>query len=519
MRRRALIALPIAAGASLLGTAGARAAWQPAGMAGTAARRLLADPSSPGVLFASALPSPASAGTALLKSIDAGRSWFALERGLPVGFVPSALAVSPAGGRLVLAGSADGLFRSTDAGMSWAGVSGRFPPITALLFSPHNPRDVLAGTELNGNFVSGDGGLTWRAASRGLPRSRFGITPGAISFAAHPTDRSLLLMAAASGAPVYQSRDGGGSWTPASGLPTANVLAIAFTGDGGAVFALQERGLFRSTDGGETWQPAAGAPTGDLNALAVGGERGDDLYLGSARGALHRSTNAGATWVALPPVAPPVRALALWPATSLSPLPSLGAAAAEGVHRLALQPTLPHSPMPAAANRQYFPETGHNVSPTFLPFFRARGALDRFGLPRTEELVEGGVLVQYFQRARLEHRPEFRNTPYEVQISLLGEQLAGVAPPIEPFESSADQRYFPETGHSVSYAFLRHFNARGGIDSFGYPISEEGQEGERPVQYFQRARLEYRAELAGRADEVIAGPIGDEVLKQKGWLD
>ncbi|HET7770584.1 MAG TPA: hypothetical protein VFN74_17545 [Chloroflexota bacterium] len=524
MRRRALLGLPAALVASLgVSTTAlpALASWQPAGMAGLTVRRLLADAASPGVLFASAVPSlppAAAARTWLFKSIDAGRSWFGLERGLPAGYVAGALAVAPADGRIVLAGGADGLYRSTDAGATWAAVPGRFPPITALHISARNPRDAIAGTELNGNFVTADGGLTWRAATRGLPRNRYGITPGGIAFASHPTDPTLILMAAASEAPIFRSRDGGASWAPATGMPAANVLALSFTGDGAAALALHDRGLFRSTNGGESWQPVTGTPSAELSALVVGGERGDHVYLGTTRGALHRSTNGGGSWVELPVVPAPVRAMALWPATSLSPLPSLAAAGAEGIQRLALRPTLPHSPEPAAATRQYFPETGHNVS-TFLTFFRARGALERFGPPRTEELVEDGVLVQYFQRARLEHRPEFRNTAYEIQISLLGQQLAGVAPPVEPFESSADQRYFAETGHSVSYAFLRHFNARGGIDSFGYPISEEAQENGRPVQYFQRARLEYRAELAGRTDEVMAGNIGDDALRQKGWLD
>ena len=41
----------------------------------------------------------------------------------------------------------------------------------------------------------------------------------------------------------------------------------------------------------------------------------------------------------------------------------------------------------------------------------------------------------------------------------------------------------------------------------------------RPVQYFQRGRMEYRPEAAGTRDEVQAGPVGDEVLRLRGWLD
>src|SRR5207249_6470413 len=179
-------------------------------------------------------------------------------------------------------------------------------------------------------------------------------------------------------------------------------------------------------------------------------------------------------------------------------------------------------PLATGANRQYFPETGHNVSAAFLPFFRQLGGLDRFGLPRTEEMTEGGLTVQYFQQARLEYHPERKGTPYEVQISLVGEWLLGPERPprAEPMgENTSDQRYFDETGHNVSYAFLRYNSTRGGLDSLGFPVTEELRENGRSVQYFQRARLEYHEELKGTRDEVQLGLIGDEVLKQKGWLE
>ncbi|HEU5317009.1 MAG TPA: sialidase family protein, partial [Chloroflexota bacterium] len=359
------------------------------------------------------------------------------------------------------------------------------------------------------------------AATGGLARDRYGVTPGAIAFAQHPRDSSQLLMATNGFAGIYRSADAGRTWRPAAGVPAGGVLAALFAGEGDSSFALQERAVLRSTDGGATWTAISGGPAGpDLAAIEVEPVGRRELYVAAARGALYRSTNGGASWVELPGLPRPARALAWWGATAQSALPTLGAAAGEGVQQLPLRPTLAASPEPGN-NRQYFPETGHNVKETFLAFFRARGALDRFGLPRTEELTEDGVLAQYFQRARLEYRPEFRGTPYEVQISLLGEQLLGAARPgpVPAFESSADQRYFVETGHSASYAFLRAFTNRGGLDSFGFPITEELQEGGRPVQYFQRARLEYRAELAGRADEVAIGSIGDDVLRRKGWLD
>jgi len=519
-RRRALQHAGIAAAGLSRGVAAAD--WQPAALSGLPIHPLVPDRANPGVLYACSAAAPGGAGgrTALFKSLDAGRSWFSVERGLPAGFVPTAFAVSPDGGRVALVAGVDGLFQSGNAGASWSAVRGRFPPVTALLFDAANPRTAIAGTELGGNFRSQDGGVTWRPANRGLPRDHYGVTPGAIALAQHPTDRRIAVMATSGFDGLYHSEDGGASWRAATGAPKGAVTALAFGGE--ALLALHDRGLQRSTDGGATWQALPGSPTGpDLASLAVDPEIRQHMYVAAARGTLYRSTNGGASWAELPALPRPVRALALWGATSLSALPSLGAAAAEGVQVLALRPTLPASAEPAATSRQYFPDTGHNVLATFLPYFRARGALDRFGQPRTEEMVEDAVLVQYFQKARLEYRPEFRGTAYEIQISLLGEQLlgAGRPAPVPAFENGADQRYFPETGHSVNFAFLRAYLNRGGLDSFGYPLTEELQEGGRPVQYFQRARLEYRAELAGRTDEVTIGTIGDDVLRRKGWLD
>ena len=88
------------------------------------------------------------------------------------------------------------------------------------------------------------------------------------------------------------------------------------------------------------------------------------------------------------------------------------------------------------------------------------------------------------------------------------------------------QRYFPETRHNVDGEILNYFRATGAIQVYGYPLTEEywepdvaGGTAGRMVQYFQRARLEYHEESRGTRDEVQLGPIGDEALKQKDWLE
>jgi hypothetical protein len=154
---------------------------------------------------------------------------------------------------------------------------------------------------------------------------------------------------------------------------------------------------------------------------------------------------------------------------------------------------------------QYFRETGHYVSGGFKVFFEANGGLGTLGYPITEELQEDGWTVQYFQRARLEFRPEAPAQP--VQRSLLGDMLLALYPDLrktEPFRaldaSTGAGRFFQETGFVVENPILDFFQRNGGPVTFGYPISRV----ESGVQWFQRARLEW---LTG---SVQAALIGDE---------
>ncbi|HVA25228.1 MAG TPA: hypothetical protein VMW62_12675 [Chloroflexota bacterium] len=176
-------------------------------------------------------------------------------------------------------------------------------------------------------------------------------------------------------------------------------------------------------------------------------------------------------------------------------------------------------------NGQYFPETGHNVSFAFLKAFKALGGLDVLGFPRTEAITYKGQTLQFFQRAVMEYHPEASGTPGEVVLRLLGSDLTqgrtftpGVAGPAD-----ATHQFFPQTNHTVSNAFLKFFASHGGIGVLGYPISEEMPDvltdgAIHTVQYFQRARMEYHPELAGKSGEVSLGLLGDETLKKMGWL-
>jgi len=143
----------------------------------------------------------------------------------------------------------------------------------------------------------------------------------------------------------------------------------------------------------------------------------------------------------------------------------------------------------------YFPQTGHTVRGPFCAYFQAKGGADSFGYPITEEFLRHGLVVQYFEKVRMEYHPE--NPPrYRVQLGLLGERLGRREPPIPPsrvlpaFDRS--HRYYPQTGHTLPQPFLAYYDAHGGLDRFGYPLSEPYRLDGTLVQDFQRARLTSR---------------------------
>jgi hypothetical protein len=190
----------------------------------------------------------------------------------------------------------------------------------------------------------------------------------------------------------------------------------------------------------------------------------------------------------------------------------------------------PYSPLPDrvvetesvfdASTDADLPPRGAGVLPNyaigerFRGYYEANGGLAVLGLPISAPGSSNGREYQWFERARLEHWPEYAGTPYEVMLGRLGaEYTTGIDFPGHPYVVSTPERiYFRETGHSISGGFLRFWEGRGGLRTFGYPISDELKEtiGGRTytVQYFERARFEYHENLAGTGYDVQLGLLG-----------
>ena len=179
----------------------------------------------------------------------------------------------------------------------------------------------------------------------------------------------------------------------------------------------------------------------------------------------------------------------------------------------------------------YFPQTGYGVPTPFKEYWNRMGGLTSFGYPISGVVVENGLLVQYFERARFEFHPEMQNAPdYAglgrseqlkriVLLGLLGDEwLNRENRQFTPGSVASGQEFFNLTGHNLGGVFHKYWETNGGLARFGYPLSEEVQEISKTdghlymVQYFERARFEYHPEFQGTSYEVELGQLGRELL-------
>ena len=237
----------------------------------------------------------------LLASRDGGRAWGRLSASGDI----TAIASHPAQPSVIYAAGHGVFLKSEDGARTWAAVPHDLPggEVRALAVGPDAPAVLYAYVGGQGLFRSSDGGGTWAALDAGA-----GIQTTAIAVMGGP-QRRIYLATADQG--ILGSFDGR-AWAPASGfvngaLPTRRVNALVYdqhSGDSvvgsagapltGALYAGTDRGLFQSLDGGGSWTrlplqaDIAAVPFDPLNAGV--------LLTVYTQGRVFRSEDRGFTW-------------------------------------------------------------------------------------------------------------------------------------------------------------------------------------------------------------------------------
>lgn len=193
------------------------------------------------------------------RTIDGGESWTHVL----VGGGANVVEFCPSNPDFIYAADAQSVHRSEDAGQTWKRVSekeiGWGPPGvlagTPIDFQcdPRDPNRVFANNYLGGNFLSEDGGKTWKNASDGYTGAQI------VSVAVDPQNAAQVYVGGRTG--LWGSKDGGTSW---HGLryPPTDIIVEGFEFGAIAVdpkspnhlLANGFTGIWESFDYGSSWE-------------------------------------------------------------------------------------------------------------------------------------------------------------------------------------------------------------------------------------------------------------------------
>jgi photosystem II stability/assembly factor-like uncharacterized protein len=212
----------------------------------------------------------------LYRSADGGATWqdaFAslAEHSDSSPLAATALAVH--GEATVFAGVNGAVLRSDDAGEHWhiGALASPVPLVVAVVLSPDFAADgvIAAGTAEDGVFVSTDGGLSWVGWNFGL------LDHNIYAVAISPDFKrdNTLFVGTESG--IFKSHTRGRSWSevpfPMTAAPVLSLaLSPTYAADTTLYAGTAAHGLFLSVDAGASWQSLApGTIMTAVNAIQV----------------------------------------------------------------------------------------------------------------------------------------------------------------------------------------------------------------------------------------------------------
>ncbi|PWU05637.1 MAG: hypothetical protein C5B51_14045, partial [Terriglobia bacterium] len=250
-------------------------------------RDLALPAASPDTIYA------ATWGGGILKSTDAGSSWSILHTA--TSDYVTTISVHPTNSSIVLA-AAYYVARSADGGATWTKVLPQYT--TQVLFDPTNGNIAYAATTQNGLYRSTDGGVTWGLlGGQGLPSGPFSY----ITVTVAPSSPNILYFAAKTSTNTglfFKSTDSGATWSAIGFPPNDSVpywgWSLRVHPTNPSILYAGSLHLSRSVDGGTTWANYDNGVHVDHHAQVFSADTGK-LYIGNDGGVWSTTSPTGPT--------------------------------------------------------------------------------------------------------------------------------------------------------------------------------------------------------------------------------
>lgn len=239
------------------------------------------------------------------KSVDGTASWTNDNYGLQTAGLITELVIHPTQPSTLYAGTRNGAFKSIDAGKTWTAINNGLTGnvIVGMVIDPLTPSTLYIATStdfgtIGGVFKSTDGGSSWSLRKNGI------VNTNLLSLAIDPVTPTTLY-AGASGGPIYKTTDGADNWSPAGNVPPFFPFSLAVDPHTHTrVFATESSsagGVFRSIDSGATWQSVGLTQTGAFGNFVKVSPLTPNLVFATAGKGLCKSVDGGDNWLSVRP--------------------------------------------------------------------------------------------------------------------------------------------------------------------------------------------------------------------------